>query len=278
MGAGAIVIVALIAAAAAATAGTVVRQATGSGADNANDAFGNWLKTFFISFAANSVGGAAGAAGEGASAGVDSGMYSGISDAGLNASISAELAKDGIGTAAAAQGAGATASTLAETGTAMAAEGISDVGAMVPEDISQYGADIQNASLTSQANTVMAEQAPSFLENLNFDSLNYKKDLFKWLSDSDDSVNSMFEYTNEADEATGLLGGEVSPEESPYMKQMRAFKIKQKQFGGLTNPFANQAETQAFEYGDLAKALGFETPEEEFAGSYLGQDQGSFAA
>jgi len=203
-------------------------------------------------------------------------MYSGISDAEMGAMVASKSGAYNAGATGA--GAGTATAAATTTGEAAIAEGMSDVGAMVPEDISQYGADIQNASLTSQANTVMAEQAPSFLENLNFDSLNYKKDLFKWLSDSDDSVNSMFEYTNEADEATGLLGGEVSPEESPYMKQMRAFKIKQKQFGGLTNVFANQAETQAFEYGDLASALGFETPEEEFAGSYLGQDQGVFAA
>ena len=58
------IVIALIVAAAAATASVGIKAATTGDIGSANDAFGDWLKTFFISFAANSVGGAAGAAGE----------------------------------------------------------------------------------------------------------------------------------------------------------------------------------------------------------------------
>jgi hypothetical protein len=282
MTAGVIVVYALIAAAVAATAVTGIKAATGSGADNVNDAFGDWLKTFFISFAANSVGGAAGAAGEGASAGTDTGMYAGVSDTALEASLATELAKDGIGTgtSAAAQGAGATAEALAETGSAMAAEGISDIGAMVPEDISQFGTDIQNAGLTSQANTVMSEQPSSIMEQLsNFSTDGFKKDLFKWMTNSDDRYNSLFEYSDSTEAGIEGINTFDPQQQSNRMDQRNKAlqnqftNMRASQYSGFGNPFSGQG----FEFAKLAEQ------EQAFADElfaeqedYYGSGAGSF--
>jgi len=137
---GAIAVYALITAAVAATAATAIRAATTGFEGGANEAFGSWMQSFFISFATSAAGGAAGAAAGGAT---------------TTAATTAETAA-GIGLA----GAGSGAAVAGGSAAGLAAGGAGGVGvamsseALIPEAAAQiYGPESLDPSVMMETYT-----------------------------------------------------------------------------------------------------------------------------
>jgi len=289
--AAAIVAYAAIAAVVAASASTAIKAQAGDfdNNDGNNDAWGNFMKTLFISFAANTVAGGAGAAGEGASAGADAGMYTGMSNAEMAGMVASESGayQAGVGGTAAASGAGQTATGLAETTTA--ASNVMDAGNVTSDTLaatqdagSQFQADNTLSNLTGQSNQVMAEKPTNVFEGAydwtsKFDA---DRDIFKWLSDSDDSINSMFDYSEEADVAANELGENVSrkPARNPALEQFAKQLGGTSAFGGF-DPRKIQSFTQADiweqEQEELKKLMEQPYSDDSFMGGFNFEQSGS---
>ena len=240
MSAGVIVVAALIAAAATATATTVVKQATGSGQDNVNDAFGDWLKNFFVGFAANSVGGAAGAAAEGA----ESGMTAAETANAVEIGNAAQLGNAGANAAA---GVGTASSEMAPMLSAMessemaAAEGMDGVGS--------FG---ESAGLSAPNTTGM--DTPSWLsetQKVLGDVMAGKKGVTQSVMDAlgYDSPEGMFDYANESDMVTGeLTGDERQQPVDPRLEQLASQMQGISPFGGH-----EMRKQQGFNFADWAE-------------------------
>lgn len=253
---GEIVIVALIAAAVAATATTAVAQATGKGPDNANDAFGDWLKTFFISFAANSVGGAAGAAGEAGSEGMTATEMSQAQQMGHASQLVPQATNVGSGAASNATSLASSPAEGMEMAEMIAAENaVTDGGGSFGDQATLAAPNTSGMDLPG-----MFDQGGMFdMGKMDMNNLGIKDSVYEMLGMEKQA------YGEEADAFTEMASNDVTPEENPYFKELQNFNTRNAQFGGL-DPFKQQAEIQAFKAGDewLYNSLGLELPDDEY--------------
>ena len=222
---GEIAVVALIAAAVAATASTAVSYATGSGPDNLNDAFGNWLENVFKGFALGSATAGAGAyASEAPSAGADAGMWAGVSEAEAQQMI----AQQGITGVSGATGASTTAA-----GADMA---------FATELDPLLGAQGMEAAQATQVQDVMAEPVQSQFSQFWDSPTQF---LQRKLGGMDYyQVNQANQYSDINEVASGMLGPNYEQQDQLRKQQQDLFASglanRLGSFG--TTPFASRGK------------------------------------
>jgi len=226
---GALALYALITAAVAATASTAIKASQGAYAEGgANDAFGDWLKTAFLSFGTSAIGGAASGAAGGASAGPEIGSQA--YNQAVTAGQTAQLASAGVDAAAGigadvAQGAAQNAVVDPMFSAEMAAADYAGPSAFdaVPE---------VGLSAAGEAPTSMFSK---------FMNISPSKDLFNMLGYDKGTYEMLDDYSNESDALSGILGnaGPQQQEEDNQWLEQKAFGLAR---GSLNNPFAQQGK------------------------------------
>jgi len=223
----AIAIYALVTAAVAASAATAISASQGSYAEGgANDAFGDWLKTFFIGFAGGAVGGAAGGAGQAAEGGMSAADVMAAEQVGS----AAQLGNVGANTAAGVANAGAETAAMTTQELAMTN---AELAAAEQAGLGSFG---EQAGLALPNTT--GQNAPGLFDSVSsLTDFSPSKELFKLLGGSEEQFVSFDEanqWSDAVSEFSNLMeGGGQHEQVNPMLEQQAASLTGASPFGGF---------------------------------------------